>query len=126
MKCEKSLYSGMNQMRATRRPGMVVIYKSWCPVCEELKSAFLTSREIDQLSNYFVLIVLKDDAEPNDPAFAPDGGYVPRILFLTPTGQVIQEVFNRQGDAKYKYFYRSAASLVESMRKVIGYFPPDK
>ncbi|KAL0280420.1 UNVERIFIED_CONTAM: hypothetical protein PYX00_001715 [Menopon gallinae] len=115
MRCEKSLNSGVSQMRATRRPGMVVIYKSWCPVCEELKTVFLSSREIDRLN----------EAEPTDAAFAPDGDYVPRIFFLAPTGQIIYDVVNRQGDGKYKYFYRSAESLIESMNKVMGFFPPD-
>ena len=47
----------------------------------------------------------QDDEEPQDDKYAPDGGYIPRVLFLDPKGEVHADVTNRNGNPKYKYFY---------------------
>lgn len=33
-------------------------------------------------SYYGLYLILKDEEEPRDEDFSPDGGYIPRILFL--------------------------------------------
>ena len=52
----------------------------------------------------------KDDEEPTDQVYAPDGGYIPRILFLSHLGEVVNTLYNEHGNPKYKYFYSSAES----------------
>ncbi|KAB0387046.1 hypothetical protein FD755_002002, partial [Muntiacus reevesi] len=49
-----------------------------------------------------------DEEEPKDEDFSPDGGYIPRILFLDPSGKVRPEIINENGNPSYKYFYISA------------------
>lgn len=54
----------------------------------------------------------KDEAK-----FQPDGSYVPRILFFTPDGEFMQDIYNRhpQADKKSKYFYSNTTQIVDSM-----------
>jgi protein-disulfide reductase (glutathione) len=59
-----------------------------------------------------------DNDEPRDSKFAPDGGYIPRILFLTPSGEVM-DVTNTQGNPRYKYYYSSAEQIVPAMEKAL-------
>lgn len=49
--------------------------------------------------------------------FEPDGTYVPRILFFTPDGKFMEDIYNRhpKGDEKYKYFYTNTAQIIDSM-----------
>lgn len=49
--------------------------------------------------------------------FQPDGTYVPRILFFTPNGKFMENVYNRhpKADDKYKYFYSSTSQIIDSM-----------
>ena len=50
-------------------------------------------------------LFLQDDEEPSDSKFTPDGGYIPRILFLDSNGDVNQDITNVRGNPKYKYYY---------------------
>lgn len=50
----------------------------------------------------------QDAEEPSDPMYAPDGGYIPRILFISPDGVVQEQLKNKSGNPKYKYYYSDA------------------
>jgi len=43
-----------------------------------------------------------DDDEPAEDIYKPDGGYIPRVLFINPDGSVMDDVINEGGNAKYK------------------------
>ncbi len=40
-------------------------------------------------------------------AFAPDGGYIPRILFAEPSGTLRPDLKNPANQKEYAYFYDS-------------------
>ncbi|KAB7494823.1 Thioredoxin domain-containing protein 12 [Armadillidium nasatum] len=52
--------------------------------------------------------------------FSPDGVYVPRILFLDKSGNVQLDIYNKNGNPEYKYFYHNMSHLLESMKKAIS------
>lgn len=122
MKNFGKLYPGIHKMRQSNQPGMILIVKTWCPVCGELNRSLTMSREIDQLSNYIVIVLLRDDDEPEDKAFSPDGGYIPRVFFTNPNGNIMYDVYNNKGDPRYKYFYTSDQELIPNIRRVINFF----
>ena len=43
-----------------------------------------------------------DDDEPKGDQYTPDGGYIPRILFLDTEGTVMTQHVNKGGNDKYK------------------------
>merc|ERR1712121_54182 len=113
-----SFREGQKQAKEQGNPAMVVIHKTWCRACKALKPRFANSRDIGQLSNQFVMINVEDDEEPKTSEYKPDGGYIPRILFLDNNGNVMNEVTN-ESQTQWKYFYGETASIAESMKKVI-------
>lgn len=73
-----SLESGLQIATNHRKPCMVIIHKSWCHACQNLKPKFASSTEIQTLSKHFVMVNVIDDEEPKSNLFAPDGTYIPR------------------------------------------------
>ncbi|XP_037303323.1 thioredoxin domain-containing protein 12 isoform X1 [Manduca sexta] len=114
-----SLESGLQMAMSHRKPLMVIIHKSWCSACKKLKPQFASSTEIQTLSKHFVMVNIVDEEEPNNNVLAPDGTYIPRILFLSPKGLVDKDIYNEEGSNQHKYFYSRPEQIAKSMRKVL-------
>ena len=80
-----------------------------------LKPKFAESEAIKELSSSFVMVNVEDDEEPTGD-YSPDGGYIPRILFLDQDKKVDESLYNTQGSDKYKFYYSSPEQIVAGMR----------
>lgn len=78
-----SLESGIRIAANHKKPVMVIIHKSWCKACKNLKPKFASSPEIQDLSKHFVMVNLIDDEEPEGSNFSPDGTYIPRWIICS-------------------------------------------
>ncbi|KAL6071034.1 Thioredoxin domain-containing protein 12 [Balamuthia mandrillaris] len=117
-----SYEDGLKRAKEENKPAFVLLHKSWCGACKRLKPAFAGSTEVEQLSEKFVMINAEDDEEPHaNPAFALDGSYIPRIIFMSAEGTVLPEIYNEGGNAKYKYFYSSPEQIVTVMNKALSH-----
>ena len=66
------------------------------------------------------MVNTEDDEEPQGSEFSPDGGYIPRILFLDAQGSVLEDVINTGGSPQHKYFYPDPAAILTSMNAVLA------
>ena len=110
---------GRKIAKKTGRPMFFLVHKAWCGACKALRPKFAASAEIAELSKSFVMVNAGDDDEPKDSQFAPDGGYVPRILFADSSGNVDTSVVNGDRADRYRYFYPDPAAIVRSMRAAL-------
>ncbi|XP_030844733.1 thioredoxin domain-containing protein 12 [Strongylocentrotus purpuratus] len=110
---------GLKLAKENNKPMMLVIHKTWCGACKALKPKFAASEEILKLSSDFVMVNVEDDEEPEGSQFQPDGGYIPRILFLNSDGVVQSDLINTLGNPQYKYFYSNALMVTEAMKSAV-------
>lgn len=119
-----SLANALEQAAATQKPIVAIISKSYCGACKALKPLIAASSAFAQVANSdFIAVSLTDDDEPKGAEYAPDGGYIPRVLFLSPEGKVEKSLINagRKG-AQYQFFYTDAESLVQTMNEATSFF----
>merc|ERR1711916_286059 len=106
-------------------PLMVMITKGYCGACKALKAKFAADpTPVQEYENKVVMVHLEDDKEPADPEYAPDGGYIPRIIFVAPDGTVLTDIKNEGGNPKYGYFYPTLEEIAVSLEKVSDMYPP--
>ncbi|CAL8103475.1 unnamed protein product [Orchesella dallaii] len=113
------LDDGLAAAKEQAKPLMLIIHKSWCGACKSLKPKFSESQKISKLSKKFIMVNTMDDDEPPMDIYKPDGGYVPRILFFDPEGELYKDVVNEEGNPEYMYYYYDELSIVGSMEKVV-------
>ena len=104
----------------TEKPIMVILHKSSCPACKSFKPIFAKSNEISELSSHFVMVNAQFGQEPSaEPKLNVDGKYVPRIIFLDSQTNVLQDVTNKHGNPKFKYFHQTAETVIQAMKSAL-------
>ena len=80
--------SGIYEASKTGKPVIMVFHASWCPACKRYREVF-KDNAIVAASKSFVMILVDADREKEiNGAFAPDGAYVPRTMFIDSEGNV--------------------------------------
>ena len=82
------LRSGVPEANRSGKTVMMVFYTSWCTSCRQYRSLFLDKRVVDASRNLVMILVDAEEDKVANGAFAPDGTYVPRTIFLTPEGDI--------------------------------------
>jgi len=115
----RNLDEGLAEAASEHRPLMLVVHASWCPKCKELKPAF-GERELVELSERFVMVNVDQDAVPKSLEFAPDGSYVPRVLFVDPASGHADVELRNDRRTRTVYYYGPRDDLVGTMKKALS------
>uniref|UniRef100_A0A8C7XNU6 Anterior gradient 1 n=1 Tax=Oryzias sinensis TaxID=183150 RepID=A0A8C7XNU6_9TELE len=100
----------------SQKPLMVIHHKDECPYSQALKKAFVANDTIQKMAkDEFVMINLVEEAM--DKNLAPDGYYVPRILFVDPSLTVRADITGRYSNRHYAYAPEDIALLISNMNK---------
>ncbi len=115
----RGLEEGLREAKQTGRPLMMVVHTQWCPKCRALKQTFNEDPQVERLSESFVMVHVDQDAEPSATLYAPDGTYIPRVVFLDAEGKLDPELSNSNRTSKFRYFYTPQEDLVGTMREAL-------
>lgn len=95
--------AGLAEARRSQRPVCLVVFTTWCPRCAAYSQLFHDPRVVAAAKQ---LVMIRVDADANEAfasRFAPDGGYIPRTLFLAPDGTLRDDV--QSGHPRFAYYY---------------------
>ena len=84
----KTLDEAVASSKDSGKPIFLLIHKSWCGACKGLKKNFAGDAAIEKLATEFEMVNTEDNDEPQGDQYQPDGGYIPRLLFLNSEGTV--------------------------------------
>lgn len=113
-----NLKDALNDSLTSRKPIMVVICQTWCGACTRLKQKMEKDKYVNEMAAVFNMVSLMGDDIPPDEELRPDGSYYPRILFLSPDGEVQRDIVNEEAVKQKRdkvFFYWDCISLAKSM-----------
>ncbi|XP_051566410.1 anterior gradient protein 3-like [Myxocyprinus asiaticus] len=107
---------GLVQMVESKKPLMVILHLEDCPHSKALKKAFSEHETIQKLakSDFIMLNLLHETTDKN---LAPDGYYVPRIMFVDPSLTVRADIVGKYTNRMYTYEPTDMDFLAENMMK---------
>uniref|UniRef100_A0A3Q2QCL4 Anterior gradient 1 n=1 Tax=Fundulus heteroclitus TaxID=8078 RepID=A0A3Q2QCL4_FUNHE len=100
----------------SQKPLMVIHHLDNCPHSEALKEAFVADKSIQKMAkeDFIMLNVVEETGDQN---LAPDGYYVPRILFVDPALTVRAEIVGKYSERLYAYTPDDMKHLAANMKK---------
>lgn len=114
--------SGIYEASKTGRPVIMVFHATWCPVCKRFREVF-KDPGIVEASRDFVMILVDADAEKElNGAFAEDGSYVPRTLFIDSDGNVSKKLVGSDPQYPHSIDVDKPDELLALMKKARGVF----
>ncbi|MFN7951736.1 MAG: thioredoxin family protein [bacterium] len=119
----RGLDDGLGEAKRTGRPVCLVVYSQTCPHCRNYSQVFHDSRVVERAKQFVMIRVDQDAGDRNVSRYAPDGGYIPRTLFLSPDGEVQTAIHAPRN--KYVHFYdeHNPISLLNGMTKALARWP---
>ncbi len=116
----QSYDEGLAEAAESAKPVCLIFYTDWCPHCAKYSKLF-HKEEVALLAKKFVMVRMnRDENKELSGKYAPDGGYIPRTLFLTPQGKLRAWIHEARPEFRYFYNYSTASSLLRSMNKALG------
>lgn len=98
----RDIRSGIYESSKSGKPVIMVFHATWCTACKKFRAVFY-DKGIVEASKDFVMILIDADADKmSNGAFAPDGTYVPRTIFLDSEGNVLSQ-YKSTADPKYPH-----------------------
>lgn len=83
-----SLKTGIPEATRTGKTVVMVFHAPWCTACAKYRAVFKDERVVAASKDVVMILVDADADKTANGAFAPDGTYVPRTIFMTPDGEV--------------------------------------
>ncbi|XP_059417264.1 anterior gradient 1 [Carassius carassius] len=107
---------GLSQAVKSKKPLMIIHHLENCPHSKALKKAFAEHQTIQKLakSDFIMLNLVHETTDDN---LAPDGFYVPRILFVDPSLTVRADIAGKYANRKYAYEPGDMNILADNMMK---------
>uniref|UniRef100_A0A8B9S257 Uncharacterized protein n=1 Tax=Apteryx owenii TaxID=8824 RepID=A0A8B9S257_APTOW len=99
---------GLARSRQSKKPLMVIHHLEECPYSQG-----------EQSKSFQMIWVIKLSLShsSSDDNMAPDGHYVPRILFVDPSMTVRADITGKYGNRMYTYEPQDISTLIENMRQ---------
>merc|ERR1712188_155820 len=114
-----NIYDATDLSVANKQPILFLIHRTTCPSCKALLKTISRSKDFAEKTKDFILSDIEDDVdEKKADSYDVDGGYVPRIYFLDPEGNVMSDIWNIGTNyPTTKFYYYDLESIYKASAK---------
>src|SRR5689334_13022176 len=107
--------AGLAAAAKDKKPICLVVYTDWSPHCANYSKVFHDPKVVERTRKFVMIRIEGDKQKELAGRYAPDGGYIPRTLFLSSKGVLDPTI--QAPNPKYKYFYdeRDPAAVLAGM-----------
>ncbi|KAM7380811.1 hypothetical protein PAMP_004084 [Pampus punctatissimus] len=120
----ESYEEGLSEMVKSQKPLMIIHHLVDCPYSQALRKAFVAEKSIQKMAeeDFIMLNVVEETADKH---LAPDGYYVPRILFVDPSMTVRADIAGKYSNRLYAYEPTDMEYLAKNMKKAKVLWHPE-
>ncbi len=97
----RDIKSGIYETAKSGKTAIMVFHAPWCTACRQYRSVFKDPGVVAASKNFVMILIDGDADKATNGAFAPDGTYVPRTLFLNSDGDVLNQYVGK--DPKFPH-----------------------
>ncbi len=98
----RDIGSGIREATKSQKPVIMVFHAPWCTSCARYRKVFRDPAIIEASKSFVMILIDADKDKVANGAFAPDGTYVPRTIFLDWEGNIRSEI-RGSSDPKYPH-----------------------
>ncbi len=122
----KPLDDGLAAAKKEQKPLCLIVYTEWCPHCGNYSKVFHDPKVVEK-AKQFVMVRLDQDKEKDRTGkYAPDGGYIPRTMFLAPDGTLAADVHAPRDKFLYFFDEKNPESVLAGMDAALAKLGPKK
>ena len=111
---------GLALAKKEKKPICLIVFTEWCPHCKNYSGVFHDPKVVEKSKKFVMVRLDQDAAKAETQKYAPDGGYIPRTIFLAPDGTVLADVHAPRDQYKYFYDEKNPASVLAGMDAVLA------
>lgn len=117
----KDLKSGIPEAVRSGKTVVMVFHAPWCTACRQYRSVFKDDRVVGASRDLVMILVDADADKTANGAFAPDGTYVPRTIFLSPDGEIRTDLVGKSDpEHPHTIDIKKPDELLALMQKAAG------
>ena len=106
---------GLAMAKADKKPVCLVFFTEWCPHCQNYSGVFHDPKVVERAKRFVMIRLDKDKNAEISKKYAPDGEYIPRTFFLSPSGNLEPTIHATRDKFQYFYDEHAADPLLVSM-----------
>jgi len=113
---------GLAAAKTEHKPVCLIFYTTWCPHCTNYEKVFSDPDVVKKAESFIMIKLDKDKNRELSAKHAPDGEYIPRTYFLSPDGELDEELTAERSRFKYFYSESDPTSISAGMDRALERF----
>ena len=120
----KGFDEGLALAQNEKKPVCLIVYTEWCPHCGNFAKIFHDQTVVEKAKQFVMIHADQDKEKERTQKYAPDGGYIPRTMFLASDGTLAADVHAPRPQYQYFYVEKDPASVLAGMDAALAKLAP--